>query len=194
MSVLCPGLQSWTWDSRWRSHQTGAEGQNSVPRPAGHTCFDAAEDTVGFLGCEHTLMAHVQLFIHQYPQVLLSRPALNPFLPQPVLMPGVTLTLMQDLGLGLVEPHEADTGPLLKLVQVPVDGILSLKCGSLVSSANCKYFAHVLCVDLRFVFRLVESVSLGSGLKSVIFIHSLASVGLIIQLLLFLDVFWHRLG
>jgi len=46
------------------------------------------------------LLAHVQLFIHWYPQVLLGRAALNPFVPQRVLMPGVALTQMQDLALG----------------------------------------------------------------------------------------------
>jgi len=32
------------------SHQSGAEGQNPLPHPAGHTAFDAAQDTVGHLG------------------------------------------------------------------------------------------------------------------------------------------------
>jgi len=31
------------------SDQSGAEGQNHLSRPAGHTTFDAARDTVGFL-------------------------------------------------------------------------------------------------------------------------------------------------
>jgi len=53
------------------SHQSGAEGQNPLSQPAGHAAFDAVLDTVGFLGCEHTLSAHVQLFILRYPQVLL---------------------------------------------------------------------------------------------------------------------------
>jgi len=35
---------------------------------------------------------------------------------------------MQDLALGLVEPHEVHMVPLLKLVQVPLDGILFLGC------------------------------------------------------------------
>ncbi|KAK4822221.1 hypothetical protein QYF61_011862, partial [Mycteria americana] len=108
------------------SHQSGVEGQNHLPRPAGHAAFDAAQDMVGFLGCEHTLQAHVQLFIHQYPQVLLRRAALNPFIPQPVLIPGVVLTQVQDFALGLVEPHEVSIGPLLKFVQVALDGIPSL--------------------------------------------------------------------
>jgi len=63
------------------SQQSGVEGQNPLSQPAGHAALDAAQDTVGLLGCERTLMAHVQLFIHQYPQVLLDRAALNPFMP-----------------------------------------------------------------------------------------------------------------
>ena len=66
-----------------RSHQSRVEGQNHLPQPAGHTVFDAAQDMVGLLGCEHTLVAHIQPFIYQYPQVLLLRllsvnPSLNP--------------------------------------------------------------------------------------------------------------------
>jgi len=98
------------------SCHSGAEGQNHLLRAAGHTAFDAAQDTVGLLGCERTLLAHVQLFIDQYPQVLLGRAALNPFIPQPVLILGVALTQMQDLALGLVEPHEVHTDTLLEVV------------------------------------------------------------------------------
>jgi len=39
--------------------------------------FDAAQDTVGLLGRKHTLLAHVQLFVHWDPQVLLHRAPLN---------------------------------------------------------------------------------------------------------------------
>jgi len=35
-----------------RPHQSGAVGQNHLPLPAGHDSFDAAQDTVGFLGYE----------------------------------------------------------------------------------------------------------------------------------------------
>ena len=58
-------------------------------------------------------------------QVLLSRAALNPFIPQPVLILGVALTQVQDPAFGLAKPHEVHMGPLLKVVQVPLDGILS---------------------------------------------------------------------
>ncbi|KAK4831083.1 hypothetical protein QYF61_015281 [Mycteria americana] len=121
------------------SHQSRVEGQNHLPRPAGHASFDAAWDTVGLLGCECTLLARVQLFIHQYPYVLLPRAALNPFNPQPVLISGVALTQVQDPALGLVEPHEVHISPLLELVQVPLDGILSLRC------VNCTTQLGVIC-------------------------------------------------
>jgi len=54
---------------------------------------------------------------------------------------GIAPTHVQDLALGLVEPHEVLMGPLLKLVQVPL-WMASLPSGmstaplSLVSSAN----------------------------------------------------------
>jgi len=86
-------------------------------------------------------VAHIKLFIHQYPEVLLDRADLKPSIPQPVLISEVAPTHVQDLELGLVEPHEVHTGPPLQLVQVPLDGIPSFwraKCTplSLVSSAD----------------------------------------------------------
>ncbi|KAK4826403.1 hypothetical protein QYF61_008690 [Mycteria americana] len=79
------------------SHQRRVQGQNHLPRPAGHTSFDAAQDTVGLLGCEYTLPAHVQLFIHPYPKA-----TLKPFIPQPVLIPGVVLTHGRTLHMALL--------------------------------------------------------------------------------------------
>ncbi|KAK4806889.1 hypothetical protein QYF61_012610 [Mycteria americana] len=81
------------------------------------------QDTIGFLGCKCTLLAHVQLFIYLY----IPKAALNPFIPQSVLILGIASTQVQDLALGLVEPHEVHMGPLLGLVQVPLDGIPSLR-------------------------------------------------------------------
>ena len=72
-------------------------------------------------------MAHVEFPINQHPQVLLSRSALNPFSTQPAFVPGVALTHVQDLALGLVELHDVRTGPLLKPVKVPMDDIPSLQ-------------------------------------------------------------------
>ncbi|KAK4817103.1 hypothetical protein QYF61_027966 [Mycteria americana] len=121
------------------SHQSRAEGQNHLPRPAGHASFDAAQDTVGLLGCKHTLSAHVQLFIHHYSQVLFRRAALNHIIPQRVLKLRIAPTQVQDPALGLVEPHEVHIGPLLQLVQVPLDDILSFW------HVNCTTQLGVIC-------------------------------------------------
>ncbi|XP_009069274.1 PREDICTED: brain-specific angiogenesis inhibitor 3-like, partial [Acanthisitta chloris] len=107
------------------SQKNKAEGWNPLPRPAGHAIYEAAQETLGFLGCKHTLLAQVQLLIPQHPQVLLVRVPLNQFFPQPVLMPGVAPTQVQHLALSLVELLEVSFGSLLELVQVPLDGILS---------------------------------------------------------------------
>ena len=44
-----------------------------------------------------------------------------------VLIGSVTIGQVKDLALGLAEPLDLLMGPLLKLVQVPLDGILSLR-------------------------------------------------------------------
>ncbi|KAK4819472.1 LOW QUALITY PROTEIN: hypothetical protein QYF61_004698 [Mycteria americana] len=134
MSFLAPELDA---GLQARSHQSRVEGQNHLPRPAGHAAFDAAQDTVGLLGCKRTSLAHVQLFVHQYPQVLSCRAALDHIIPQPLLIPGVALT--QNPALGLVEPHEVHTGPLLQLVQVPLDDIPSFW------RVNCTTQLGVIC-------------------------------------------------
>lgn len=43
------------------SHKSRIEKKNLVP----HLLPPPPQDTVGFLGCECTLLAHVQLFVHQ---------------------------------------------------------------------------------------------------------------------------------
>ncbi|KAK4829762.1 hypothetical protein QYF61_006486 [Mycteria americana] len=108
-------------------HKSRVEGENHHPRPAGHASFDAAQDTVDFLGCKRTLLSHVELLIDQHPQVLLLRAALNPFSTQPVFVLGIAPTHVQDLALGLFELHEVHTVPPLKPVKVPLDGIPSLQ-------------------------------------------------------------------
>jgi len=55
-----------------KAHQSRVEGQDHFPGLAGHASLDTAQHTVGFLGCEGGVLAHVQLSIHQYPQVFLQ--------------------------------------------------------------------------------------------------------------------------
>ena len=46
---------------RWGLMKAVRGGQ-SPPFHCCHSCVDAAQNTVGLLGCKHTLLAHVQLF------------------------------------------------------------------------------------------------------------------------------------
>ena len=94
--------------------QQRVEGLDHLPQLAGHISFDTAQDTVGFLGWEGTLLAHVQLPIHQYLQAFFKRAVLSPFIPQLVLLVDVALSQVQDLAFGFVDPHEVHLGPLLK--------------------------------------------------------------------------------
>ncbi|KAK4816292.1 LOW QUALITY PROTEIN: hypothetical protein QYF61_014590 [Mycteria americana] len=130
------------------SHQSGVEGQNHFPQPAGHASLDAAQDTVGLLGCKRTLSAH--------PQVLFRRAALNHIIPQLVLKPRIALT--QDPALGLVEPHEVHTGPLLQLVQVPLDDILSFWCVSCTTQLGviCKLAEGALDLAVNVIDENIE--------------------------------------
>ena len=69
----------------------------------------------------------MQLFIHQYPQVLFHRAAPNPFIPQALLILGLAPTQVQDPALGLVELRDIPMRPLLELAQLPLDGTPSLR-------------------------------------------------------------------
>ena len=60
-------------------HKSGAEGDNHLPLRAGHLFLNAAQNTVGLPGRKRTMLAHVQLLVHQDPQVLLCRAALKEF-------------------------------------------------------------------------------------------------------------------
>jgi len=60
---------------------------------------------------------------------------------------------MQDLALGHVEPHEVHTGPLLKVVQVPLDGILSFWC------VRCTTQFGVICKLAEGVLDLAKSLT-----------------------------------
>ena len=63
------------------SHKSRVERENHLPQPAGHSAFDAAQDTVGFWGCKWTFLTHVELLFNQHPQVLFVRATLNLFFP-----------------------------------------------------------------------------------------------------------------
>lgn len=87
-----------------------------LPLSAGIISFDVAQDRVDLFGCKSTLLAYVKLYVPQYLWVLL--------------LEGCSSS---------VYLHQS-TGPLLKFVQVPLDGICSfchIKC-TIQLSVICK--------------------------------------------------------
>ncbi|KAK4824657.1 hypothetical protein QYF61_017030 [Mycteria americana] len=108
-------------------HQCRVQGHNHFPSPAGHAIFDTSQDAIGFLGHLGTLLAHIQLSVNQYPQVLFCLAAFQPLFPKPVALYGVAVAQVQDLALGLVKPHTTDLGPLIQPVQVPLQSLPTLK-------------------------------------------------------------------
>jgi len=68
------------------------------------------------VGCEGTLLPHVQLANRQYYKVLSGRAVLHPYIPQLVLMAGIAMTQVQDLASAFVEPHKVLLGPLCEPV------------------------------------------------------------------------------
>ncbi|KAK4828289.1 hypothetical protein QYF61_024954 [Mycteria americana] len=101
-------------------HQCQVQGHDHFPSPAGHTIFDTSQDAIGFLGHLGTLLAHIQPAVNQHSQVLLCQAAFQPLFPKPAVLHGVAVAQVQDLALGLVEPHTTGPSPLIQPVQVPL--------------------------------------------------------------------------
>ena len=80
-------------------HKSRAEGDDHLPVPAGHPSADGAQDPICFPSCRSALLAHVQLFIHREPQVLLCRAALKDCSYQSVRMPGIPPAQVESLEL-----------------------------------------------------------------------------------------------
>ena len=83
-------------------HEDRIEGDNPLPLPAGQPSFDAAQGVVGRPGCKCTLLAHVQLSVHQDPQVLPHRTAFKELLSQSVHISWIASTPTKHLTLGNV--------------------------------------------------------------------------------------------
>ncbi|KAK4832946.1 hypothetical protein QYF61_026602 [Mycteria americana] len=110
-----------------RPHQCRVQGHDHFPSPAGHTISDTSQDAIGFLGHLGTLLAHIQAAVNQHPQVLFCQAAFQPLFPKPVALHGVVVAQVQDLALGLVEPHTIGLGPSIQPVQVPLQSLPTLK-------------------------------------------------------------------
>lgn len=85
------------------SVESRAEGEEHLPHPAVHTCFDVAMVTVGFLGCKYTTPGHLEVFLNQQLQVLLLRAPLNLFSTQLGFLLRIAPTHLPDLEVSLFE-------------------------------------------------------------------------------------------
>ena len=47
------------------SHQSKIERQKHLPQPVVCSAFHEAQNMIGLFGCKHTLLASIQLFVHQ---------------------------------------------------------------------------------------------------------------------------------
>ncbi|KAK4828755.1 hypothetical protein QYF61_000746, partial [Mycteria americana] len=105
-------------------HQCRVQGHDHFPTPAGHTIPDTSQDAIGLLGHLGTPLAHIQAVVNQHPQVLSRWAAFQPLFPKPAVLHGVVVTHVQDLTLGLVEPHTV--GPLIQLIYLSFPNLIIL--------------------------------------------------------------------
>ncbi|PKU46836.1 hypothetical protein llap_2809 [Limosa lapponica baueri] len=113
-----------------RPHQGRVEGEDDLPRPAGHTLLDSPQDAIGLLGHKGTLLAHGHSVVHQDSQVFFHRAALQQVSPQPLLVHGVIAPQVQHPTLFPVESHKVPLCPTLQPVQVSVHGGTAFWCVS----------------------------------------------------------------
>ena len=88
LSKHCPVLRAPELDTGLPGQVSAEQGREaeSPPSPCAYAAGDAAQGTLGLLGCQLTLPGPGQLLIPQHPQVLLCRADLNPLILQPVLI------------------------------------------------------------------------------------------------------------
>ena len=87
--------------------------QDFFPSPTHNTIPDTSQDVIGLLGHLGTLLARIQLTVHQYTNVPFHQAAFQPLLSKPVGLPGVVVSKKQDLTLGPIETHTVYFGPLI---------------------------------------------------------------------------------
>ncbi|KAK4831056.1 hypothetical protein QYF61_014988 [Mycteria americana] len=92
-------------------------GHNHFPTLAGYAISDTSQDAIGFLGHLGTLLAHIQASVTQHAQVIFRQAAFQPLFPKPVALHGVAVAQVQDLALGLVEPHTIGLSPSIQPAQ-----------------------------------------------------------------------------
>lgn len=110
--TLFTSTQSCTQCSR--CCRTVQRGDNSSP------CLVAVlgQDMVGLLGCQGTLLAHIQLAINQNPQVPFHRAVLQPLISQDVVISKTASSQVQNPRLALIKLHIVSDCPALQFVKI----------------------------------------------------------------------------
>ncbi|GAB0193852.1 mitochondrial enolase superfamily member 1 [Grus japonensis] len=127
MSLLYWGAQNWTQLSR--CGLTSAEQMERITslNLLAMLCLIQPRIPLDCRLCHRdTLLAHVQLAIHQDPQILCSKVAFQLVSHHHVLMPGVVPPQVQDFAFVLVELHEVPVGSFLQPLEVALDGSMIL--------------------------------------------------------------------
>lgn len=98
-----------------------SRGEDALPWPAGNALPHVDQEAVSLLCCRSTLLAHVQLGIHQDPQVPFCQASSQTVSPQHVLVHEAICPRVQNLALPIVKLHEIPARPFLQPVDVPLD-------------------------------------------------------------------------
>ena len=72
-------------------------------------------------------LAHVQLSSNQPPLVPFLFTVIQPLSPKPIALHGVIVAKVQDLALGLAEPHPIHLSPAIQLLLIPLKGLPALR-------------------------------------------------------------------
>lgn len=97
--------------------QSRAEQDNPFSQLASNAVLDALQEMVGLFGSQGTLLTHIQLAIHQKPQIPFWVAVLQPLIPHSVYITRNALSQVQNLALALVKLHAALL-PTKKMVEL----------------------------------------------------------------------------
>lgn len=118
----------WFYDSikldatlQMQPHQCAAERNNNFSHSARCAFANLNWDEVGLYHCEGTLLSHVELLVQQDPKELFCRAVSQSASPQPVLVPGVTSSQVEEFALALVKLRKILAGTVLQPIAVPLN-------------------------------------------------------------------------
>jgi len=110
-----------------RPHQCWIQWDNHLFWTAGYAVFDASQDLDCPLGCQGTLLSHMNPAVNQHSQTPFCRAGLQPLVSQFILVTGVTPPQVQNPAFGPVKGHATGDCLMLQSIQIPLQGLSSLE-------------------------------------------------------------------